>query len=684
MLGVGGAILALPAVAGAETGADSSPSATDTSDRGQGSGGAVASRAARGGAAHRVRQSAPVGSESAPVSDTERTERGSTRLTRAGGQGGTGSDDIRQAGFDAPDVTIDSSRTALSVADALPASTSEPGNPAAAPVAWAVAAAARRELTGAENSALTSSTPAAAQVVGSPADVAGLATDLSVRVTDALADIAGGLGGSAGATLVEFLSRPTSTAGVSVGEAAGIAAANLVRSLVGIPTVSVPSIDGAVDADVIDAAIAALSDPALSGGLGTAARQLISDLAGDAGVRALVGGGVSQIVSAFGGGMIGAEAASALGDAAATLLADPTVVAGLGAVAGSAISNLLGQPAVVAVLADAVQGVGDAALAGGSLSASLTGAVQGLLWSVQHDAALAEAVGAALTGTLNTAGDELLGNAAIQQLLGQTATTLFGELAADPGVRTVLAQQLSGILGTQAAALLNDPTVATDVAGALGTAVTAFLGQPGVVDALTGAAGQVLQEIIGGADPGIALQAVFAAVQADPAFATALGATISTFVESVMNSAVVLEIVGGASENLVTEVLDQVGLGSTPAGELAKSALTSLLDDASVADLIGDIAADVLSGKPVEALAGNVIRAIVTEPELQSAVGTAIGEAVGALFGDNPIGDIVGWAAGGAATLVIGFLAGIALLFNLVPPAAESTSPIVWPIAVVA
>lgn len=85
---------------------------------------------------------------------------------------------------------------------------------------------------------------------------------MGTRVTDALADIAGSLGGSAGTTLVEFLSRPTSTAGVSVGEAAGIAAANLLRSLVGVATVAVPSIDGAVDAAVIDAAISALSDPA--------------------------------------------------------------------------------------------------------------------------------------------------------------------------------------------------------------------------------------------------------------------------------------------------------------------------------------------------------------------------------------------------------------------------------------
>ena len=49
-----------------------------------------------------------------------------------------------------------------------------------------------------------------------------------------------------------------------MGEAVGLAAANLLRSVVGIAPVAVPSLDDAVDANVIDAAIAALSDPALA------------------------------------------------------------------------------------------------------------------------------------------------------------------------------------------------------------------------------------------------------------------------------------------------------------------------------------------------------------------------------------------------------------------------------------
>lgn len=117
-------------------------------------------------------------------------------------------------------------------------------------------------------------------------------------------------------------------------------------------------------------------------------------------------------------------------------------------------------------------------------------------------------------------------------------------------------------------------------------------------------------------------------------------------------------------------------------GDLAEFAVTSLLDDAAVAGLIGDIAADLLSGKPVEALAGNVIRTIATDPALQSAVGTAIGEAVGAIFGENLIGAIVGWVSAVRPP----WRRGPRRIRAAVEPGAAGTAtvPNVWPVAVVA
>lgn len=133
----------------------------------------------------------------------------------------------------------------------------------------------------------------------------------------------------------------------------------------------------------------------------------------------------------------------------------------------------------------------------------------------------------------------------------------------------------------------------------------------------------------------------------------------------------------------MTDLLDQAGIAGTPVGQLAKSAVTALLDDAAVAGLIGDIAADVLSGQPVEAVTDTVVRAVLTEPDVQAAVGAAVGEAVGALFGDNPIGSFVGWVAGGAATLFLGFLGGVATLFNVVPKEAAAIA-VPWPVAAIA
>ena len=43
----------------------------------------------------------------------------------------------------------------------------------------------------------------------------------------------------------------------------------------------------------------------------------------------------------------------------------------------------------------------------------------------------------------------------------------------------------------------------------------------------------------------------------------------------------------------------------------------------------------------------------------------AVGQAVGALFGDNPVGFVVGQVVGAAATLLIGAASGLVSLFTL-------------------
>lgn len=545
------------------------------------------------------------------------------------------------------------------------------GTPLATPLAWAVVAVTRRE----SSTVATAAAPAAPAPAAAAADLGTLATALGNRVAGVLTSLAGSLTGGPGATLVGFLNQSTSVPGVSVAGALGIAAANVLRDAAGITRVALPGFGG-IDGSVVEAIGAALSDPALAPGLASAASSLIVELAGNPAVRTLVAQQLSGWVTSVAGNT---PLAGAVGDAAAALLASPAVVSGLAAVAQSAITEVLGQPAISAALSGAVGPVLDAARHGDDLSDTVLGAIDVL----RSDPAVAAALSTAVRNTLAVAGADLWGNAAVQQVLGQTVSTLFGAVAADPALLAAVVGQFSAVLGPDVAALVGDPAVAGDVAVALGSAVTGFLGQPGVAAALTGAAGGVVDALLLGADPYGAAQAVFAALKADPAVAAAVGATISAFVGGVMDSSGVLDVIGGVTEGLVDDVLDQAGLSGTPAGEVAKAAVTALLDNAAIADLVGDIAADVLGGQPVEELAGAVVYAVITEPDLQAAVGSAVGQAIGALFGDNPIGAVVGWVAGGAATVAIGFIAGIALLFNLVPaPAAVLRNE--WPVLVVA
>lgn len=543
------------------------------------------------------------------------------------------------------------------------------GVPLATPLTWAVVAVTRREFDSATMNIGSTAVPTAA----ASGDLAGLATALGSRVAGALTTIAGNLSGAAGATLVDFLAQSTAVPGVSVGDAVGIAAANLLRDAAGITRVAVPAFDS-LNPTVIAAIGAALSDPALAPGLGSAASDLIIELAGSPAVRTLVAEQLTRWVSSISGG---SSLAGAVGDAAAALLASPAVASGLAAVAESAITGVFGQPALSAVLAGAVGPVIDAALGGGDFADT----AMAVFDTVQSDPAAVAALRIALRNTLATAGDVLAGSE-VRQALGRTTANLFTALAADPSLRAELVDQFSAVLGSQVGTLIGDPRIAGDVAAAVGSAVTGLLGQPGLVAALTGAAGQVFDAVLAGADPQAAVQSVFAALQADRAVAAAAGATVSAFVESVMKSAGVLDVVGGVTQNMVDTALGQAGLAATPIAAVAKAAVSALLTNSAVADLAGDITTNLLSGKPVDAVANTVIRAVITEPDLQAAVGTAVGQAIGTIFGDNPIGEFVGWVAGGAATVAIGFLAGIALLFNLVPaPAAVVRND--WPVVAV-
>ena len=73
-------------------------------------------------------------------------------------------------------------------------------------------------------------------------------------------------------------------------------------------------------------------------------------------------------------------------------------------------------------------------------------------------------------------------------------------------------------------------------------------------------------------------------------------------------------------------------------------------------------------GTTIAELAPTLIQSVITQPALQIALGAAVGQGIGALFGDNPIGFIVGQVAGVAASIGIVMASGLAGLINLFNP----------------
>lgn len=224
--------------------------------------------------------------------------------------------------------------------------------------------------------------------------------------------------------------------------------------------------------------------------------------------------------------------------------------------------------------------------------------------------------------------------------------------------------------------LLGDSAATDGLAGILGSAITDLLAYPGMAGALTGFADQIANAVLAGAPVADALQSALATLQADLGYLGAVAAVVPGAVDAVVGDTAIRSALGAAAGALVSGLLSDAGANiavlNTIAGQFTRGTVFSLLGDASVADLISTIGIDVLSGVAVSDVVDIALASIVWEPGLQIAIGMALGQGVGSLFGDNVFGDLVGWVVGVNATLLVGVVAGIARFFVAAPPAGPS------------
>lgn len=607
---------------------------------------------------------------------------------------------------------------AVSGAPALPSADSDPAAPVTVPLAWAAAAVSRRELSVQPSAVAAPAATAAAATagVGEFRDVFegqvrgyvvrwGGTAALADAVAPLVADAAAGWinNGTVGPQLTGLASNAAVRAFIAdwttlqlnsiglpgqVSGAVGAAVADAVRVAFGDPANT--ALIGAVDtfiaavpwtsaplADTLaaltsgsttvlslverqrtgqaiwTAATALLANPAVPQALGTGVTALVGQVAADVGVQAFLRDRLGAFITGSQGGAVG----TAITGVVNGLLADPALLGALAGAAGTTVTALLSQPGIPAVAVSAVQQI----VVGGTSPASVLSAV-----------AANPAVQNALNGTLLAAATELLADPAVPRALGDAARSLVTGLAADPAFRALIADQLGGVLNTTAdfGALLTDPAVIDALGAAAGTTVTAFLAQPGLAAALAGGAAQIIGALLIGSNPATAL----AALQSSPELQAAVNATLPTLVNSLLAITALRQAVSATAGELISDAIGGSGADGSVAGTVTDAVVDSLLGDPAVGTLLSTVLVEAINGTSSTETVNALVTSVLRDPELQTAVGTAIGKGVGALFGDNPVGAVVGWVVGGAATLAIRVFAGITLLFNpgftLVPPAA--------------
>lgn len=505
--------------------------------------------------------------------------------------------------------------------------------------------------------------------VGPSRAATGVGRNLAIAVMDLLSNpaVSGRFGAVAGAALTGFLGDPrvpavlattagqVSTATVS-GDVAAVQAALqalLANSAVreAISTVINRSLETVVN------------DLGIARALGATTSGLASGLVRDPAVREALG---TQIATAIAAGLGGSAAAGAVGDAVSAavtgLLAGPRVGNTLTVVSGAVVTGFLRQSGVAPALTGAAEQL-LAALSDGTDPAVV---LRALLADSDFRAAFGETVAGGL--------DAALTDADLVSALGATTTDLITGVAAEPAVRTSIGDLLGPAIGPTVSSLLADSKTIARIAAAVGSVVTGFLGHADVPGVLSGAGDQIVTAVLAGDTS--AVQKILAELPGDPVIKAALDATIPGAVQSVLGDTSTRHALSTVARGVVMNLIGAESLLGPVAGQVTAATTDSLLADPTAQKLIGTLAIDVLIGKPLSDVTNSAVRAVISTPSLQIALGMAIGQGIGSLFGVNPVGFVVGQAVGITATVVIAVGSGIALVLNAfgvpAPPSAAS------------
>jgi len=429
---------------------------------------------------------------------------------------------------------------------------------------------------------------------------------------------------------------------------------------------------------VTEAVSALLVNNDLVSALGSTVSTLITTIADHPIVQAVIVDRVTQLVTtALGKNPAAPAIGTAAGNTIRDLLANSALTGAVGPLIGSTLTGFVGHPGVVSALAEAAGRIATDIL-GGTIPAE---ALRTALQSLQSN----PDIGAAVTGIVTGVVGALASNTELAAALGGGASTFVTALTGNTALQTLLVDQVT----TAVTAALGDNPAATSVGAAAGTAVRNLLTDPRIVGALgsvtrsvlidfarqpavsaavADAAGQITAALMGGTKPVVALKSALQSLNANPDIRDAVSSATNRVVITLLSKTAVREQSGQLAGLLVTTLLSSASISFAPvnaiAGQVTQVAVTSLLGNPAVGHLISDVAVEILGGMPTAEVTNGALQSILRDPALHVALGTAIGDGVGSLFGANLLGFAVGKVVGATATLAIHIAAGIALLFT--------------------
>ncbi|MBB3605317.1 hypothetical protein FHT40_005001 [Mycolicibacterium sp. BK556] len=411
-----------------------------------------------------------------------------------------------------------------------------------------------------------------------------------------------------------------------------------------------------------------LSTPAVGAALAAGASQAVIDLTSGPTIPTWLGGVAGGWVSqALGGGAAAEGLGSAVGNAVQGLLSNTNAMQGLAAAAGIAVTNILGTPGVPAALADFITQFGTSYLGGTNWIDALDVAWQGLVSDSAFLSSLGPATGAVVYS--------LATNSGVVSALGSTVTGLVNDIAGNAAVRALIGEVLGPEYGPTLVSTLADPTSAAQLAATAGAVVTGFLSQAGVAAALSAAADQIVTDLLAGASLTDAIMTAFGGLQADAAVVAAFNATVPDALKGVLKAPAVRGVISEVAQGVVADLLDKTPLNFVATSGVTKAAVDALVANPAAQNLIGNLAGEILNGTPPEELVNTVVAEVVKSQALQIALGQALGQGFGALFGDNPVSFAIGQLAGVGAAAFLVFAFGAANLFGLTGSLTAAAAP---------